>query len=61
MLGGELAKKNKDMGLYRIAGVGGFAEYISLAVAKELIIVGGIGNDKYVRLHPRFKNVDIKS
>ena len=52
-LGEELAK---NKGIYKTAGVKGFAEYIALAAAKNLVIAGGIDKGQYVRMHPRLKN-----
>ncbi|KXN82519.1 hypothetical protein AN958_02370 [Leucoagaricus sp. SymC.cos] len=51
---GETLARNK--GIYKTAGVKGFAEYIALAVAKDLVIAGGVDNNQYVRLHPKLKN-----
>lgn len=51
-LGEEMARHKR---VYREAGVKGFAEYIALAVTKELVIAGGVDNNSYVRLHPKLK------
>ncbi|KAF9448348.1 hypothetical protein P691DRAFT_50701 [Macrolepiota fuliginosa MF-IS2] len=51
---GEELSRNKS--IYKVAGVKGFGEYIALAVQKEVVIAGGIGNNLYVRLHPKMKN-----
>ncbi|KAF5357946.1 hypothetical protein D9756_001859 [Leucocoprinus leucothites] len=50
---GEVMAKEK--GIYKTAKVKGFAEYIALAVAKDLIIARGTDNNQYVRLHPKLK------
>lgn len=52
-LGEELSKHKST---YKAAGVKGFAEYIALAISKEIVIAGGTDNNLYVRLHPKVKN-----
>lgn len=46
-VGGVLAK---DKAVYKDAGVKGFGEYIALAVARDLVAVGGEGGKEWVRL-----------
>ena len=49
-LGEQLAKRK---GLYQLAGVGGFGEYISLAVKKNIVVLSGTDNHQQVKLKRR--------